>query len=167
MAERGSDPEAYLTEIDRRLRAIQGELEPGRARAAEPAPRRGRSGPLAAILRRSEPSERSEPSAAADPRPPLESSGGVVQQVRAMAELQGKLIAAIEDLLEVCERPAAASADEVTLSAGPFADTGSLRAFERALAELPGVLRVTVRGYEGTDRAIIDVELEPPPAGLT
>jgi len=47
----------------------------------------------------------------------------------------------------------------VTLNAGPFASIEALREFEAALSHLRGVREVTVRGYEGTDRAIIDVRL--------
>jgi hypothetical protein len=174
MSERGSDPETYLSQIDQQLRSIQGELQAGRARQAESA-RGGRTGPLATILGRSNPSApRRAPAARATPDqaeaadhgalPDPISPSGLVQQVRTMADLQTKLIAAIEDLLEAYEEAGTiALGGEVTLSVGPFADTGALRAFERALAELPGVHRVVVRGYEGEDRAIIDVDLESPP----
>jgi len=53
-------------------------------------------------------------------------------------------------------RPASAA---VTVSAGPFADLEALHEFEAALRRLRGVGGVTVRGYEGTDRAIMDVRL--------
>jgi hypothetical protein len=36
----------------------------------------------------------------------------------------------------------------------------ALRAFERAVSRLPGVREVAVRGYEGADRAIIEVRLD-------
>jgi hypothetical protein len=59
---------------------------------------------------------------------------------------------------------------EVTLSAGPFATLEALREFEQAVSSLPGVREVAVRGYEGSDRAIIEVRLrretpEPRPDG--
>jgi hypothetical protein len=47
----------------------------------------------------------------------------------------------------------------VPVVAGPFASIEALREFEVALSHLRGVREVTVRGYEGTDRAIIDVRL--------
>jgi hypothetical protein len=47
----------------------------------------------------------------------------------------------------------------VTLSAAPFASIEALHQFEAALSHLRGVREVTVRGYEGTNRAIIDVRL--------
>jgi hypothetical protein len=56
----------------------------------------------------------------------------------------------------------AASPGQVTVSAGPFASTEAVRGFERALAGMPGVREVEVRGYEGGDRAIVDVQLIDP-----
>ncbi len=50
----------------------------------------------------------------------------------------------------------------MTLSAGPFASIEALHEFEAALSHLRGVREVVVRGYEGTDRAIIDVQLDGP-----
>jgi hypothetical protein len=85
--------------------------------------------------------------------------------VRAMADLQAKLITAIEDLLEAYEGFAAGvpGGTELTLSAGPFANTAAVRAFERQLAALASVREVDVRGYEGEDRAVFHVELEHEP----
>jgi hypothetical protein len=51
-------------------------------------------------------------------------------------------------------------APDVTVAAGPFASLDALRAFELAVSRLPGVRDVAVRGYEGADRAIIEVRLE-------
>ncbi len=48
---------------------------------------------------------------------------------------------------------------DVTISAGPFTTVSAVREFERELAALPGVADVALRGYEGTDRAIIDVRI--------
>jgi hypothetical protein len=48
----------------------------------------------------------------------------------------------------------------LTLTAGPFASTESLREFERTLAGLPGVRDVALRGYEPANRAILEVQLE-------
>ncbi len=50
----------------------------------------------------------------------------------------------------------------VTLSAAPFASLEALHEFEQAVSRLPGVREVAVRGYEGTDRAIIEVRLDRP-----
>src|SRR5260221_272547 len=104
MPERRVDPDSYLIEIDRRLAAIQGELRPGQARPMEPPPRRGRSGPLAAILRRADPSEAAKPGEPVEPTAPGQSSesSALVAQLRAMSELQARLILAIEELVKVC-----------------------------------------------------------------
>ncbi len=175
MPERRADPDSYLTEIDRRLEAIQGELRAGQARAKEPPPRRGRSGPLAAILQRSERSAAAKPREPVEPGAPAEPSA-LVGQLRAMSELQARLMLAIEELLDLCESqireapraaPPSPSANELSLSAGPFAGTEAVRAFERELAELPSVRHVEVRGYEGVDHAVFVIELEresPPDA---
>jgi hypothetical protein len=50
---------------------------------------------------------------------------------------------------------------EVDVTAGPFSDIAALREFERALARLPGVRDVMVRGYKPGNRAILEVQLEP------
>jgi hypothetical protein len=50
-------------------------------------------------------------------------------------------------------------ASSIPVAAGPFPSTEDVRAFEAALASVPGVRGVTVRGYEGDDRAIFDVEI--------
>ena len=50
----------------------------------------------------------------------------------------------------------------MSVSAGPFASTEALRRFERSLQTLPEVRSVTVREYEGADRAIVDVHLSEP-----
>jgi hypothetical protein len=225
MSERGLDPESFLTEIDRRLRAIQDELRPGEAGSrrsppgqaaiwradadrSEPSPlgppsppRRGRSGPLAAILGRNrppaKPAKPAQPAEPAEPAPeaPAAPPGGpaaeaghaaaeaspappaaeLVEQVRALTRVQTDLLAASERLLEafaglIRDAPPpglfaptvpVAPRSGVSVSAGPFPDTEALREFERALSELQPVHSVTVRAYEGEDRAILDIELEP------
>ena len=59
-------------------------------------------------------------------------------------------------------RAAPAPVQEFSVSAGPFGSTEALRAFERALERIPEVREVEVRGYEGGDRAIVDVHLFEP-----
>jgi hypothetical protein len=182
MPERRADPDSYLAEIDRRLEAIEGELRAGEARPTEPPARRGRSGPLAAILGRTDRAAATRPPEPAEPVEPAEppargqsyESSALVAQLRAMSEQQARLIVAIEALLELREsqirdspsaaRPAA-TGNELSLSAGPFAGTEALHAFEHALADLPGVRQVEVRGYEGVDQAVFAIELdrESPP----
>jgi hypothetical protein len=62
--------------------------------------------------------------------------------------------------LAATEPPAiAAPVGELTISARPFATTGDVRWFLRTLLELPAVSEATVKGYEGDDRAIIEVRL--------
>ncbi len=56
-------------------------------------------------------------------------------------------------------RPERRRPPAVTVSAGPFTTTTALKEFERALSGLPGVRGVALRGYEGPDRAIIEVQL--------
>lgn len=79
--------------------------------------------------------------------------------------MSARLVASMRELLSgyelalthVSTRPAAPA---VTLAAGPFASVAVLEHFERALLSLPGVSGVTVRGYEGSDRAVLEVHLE-------
>ncbi len=53
------------------------------------------------------------------------------------------------------------SPSQVTVVAGPFARLETVRDFERTLGTLPDVASVQARGYEGGDRAILDVHLSP------
>jgi hypothetical protein len=162
MSERPPDSESYLTEIDRRLESIQGELQPGRVRPNQPPRRRGRAGPLAAILGRGTPRvEDPAPEARRQQQQPPAEPSTLEQEVRAIGELQERLISAIEGLVEAYEAPGGAEATEVTLKAGPFPDTAALRGFIERLAGLPGVEQVILRGFEGVDHAIVDVELGP------
>ncbi len=144
---------ARLVEMDRLLRDIQVELAPGR----EPAP------PLAVP---------NTPDAAVATAPPA--SDG--PQLQALTELSARLLASTRELLAGYERMLVPSASppapvrrparhrpdspDVTLSAAPFASLEALREFEQAVSRLPGVRAVTVRGYEGIDRAIIEVRLD-------
>ncbi len=81
-----------------------------------------------------------------------------------LSELQSSLVAATRDLLDGYERASVSASERptnrVTLSAGPFSSTESLRAFEQQLSRIPGVRDVGVRNYEGASRAIIEVELD-------
>jgi hypothetical protein len=169
-----------LVEIDRRLREIQAELAPGREPApafvpeapaapdeADPespqpdteSPRRGREGPLAAVLA----SRRGTNSA--PPDQPETPSDPVSRQIEQLAELQTSLLSSMTDVLGEFHRALAqfeGQGREITISAGPFGTLGQLREFERRLSGLAGVGEVTVRGYEGDDRAVIDVRLDGP-----
>jgi hypothetical protein len=103
------------------------------------------------------------------PAPALESG----DQVAVLTELTERLVASMRELLTGYERvlaprsarPAPAAPGPapptagVTLLAGPFPSIEALREFEAALSHVRGVSEVSVRGYEGTHRAIIDVRL--------
>jgi hypothetical protein len=101
------------------------------------------------------------------PPPPIPSPAlDTTHQVEALTELSERLVASMRELLAGYERvlatasrPARSEPAPVTLTAGPFASLDALREFEAALSDLPAVREVVVRGYEGTDRAIIDVRL--------
>lgn len=90
-------------------------------------------------------------------------------QIAALTELHAKLLSSMQELLTAYQDVLAhepgpgggvepSQPDGLGLSAGPFASTQALRAFEHALSRLPGVRDVAVRGYEGS-RAIFDVQL--------
>jgi hypothetical protein len=87
-----------------------------------------------------------------------------------LPELRDRLVESMQTLLGAyelslarlgvpAERPGPALVSAATVSAGPFASTGALADFERALAEIPGVREVAIRGFEEGDRAIVDVQL--------
>jgi hypothetical protein len=110
-----------------------------------------------------------------------EEASELVASLRELAGVHERLLDSMRGLLAAYERvlarslplprPAAAtspapaqatSPGHVTVSAGPFASTDAVRGFERTLAGMPGVREVEVRGYEGGDRAIVDVHLIDP-----
>src|SRR5437763_5771227 len=100
--------------------------------------------------------ERAPPEPSLRPQPPPPSPG-----VDASAQLSRRLLAALRELLEgydaLLSVPRRAS--DVSISAGPFSTTAALSEFERAVAGIPGVREVTLRGFEGSDRAILEVQL--------
>lgn len=184
---RAADLEAGLAEIDRRLRQIQEELLGGEPPPDPPsspgAKSPGRAGPLAAVLQRAAraapPPGDEAPSGAdrdaarrvQDARTQLDD---LERQLHALADLRDKLLASIRQLVDgyqaaaqvqpgasvhAGDDPAGHGAAELTVSAGPFASLEAVRSFQRALATLPGVRETSVRGYEGADRAIVDVRL--------
>jgi hypothetical protein len=159
----------HLAEMDRLLRDIQVELDP--EREAPPA------------LQAPPPPAQEAAPPPADPPPPVqppEPSG----QLQALGQLAARLLASMRELLDGYEqflvqipsvslpapaRPAAVArpspaprrdVPDVTVAAGPFVSVDALRAFEGAVSRLPGVREVAVRGYEGADRAIIEVRLD-------
>jgi hypothetical protein len=109
------------------------------------------------------------------PPPALPDTSELIAELRELTLAQERLLAATRELLasyadalaRAARAPAgaqrsAASPRELSVSAGPFLSTEALRDFERALGRLPEVSEVAVRGYEGEDRAIVDVHLFEP-----
>jgi hypothetical protein len=94
----------------------------------------------------------------------------VVDQLRGLATAHERLLRSTQQLLGVyegllsrLEPPASNPAvHEFSVSAGPFPNTEALHGFEQTLAQIPEVREVAVRGYEGGDRAIVDVQLFGP-----
>src|SRR5947209_5682533 len=145
--------------LPRRSSPPRSRNRPRPRRRRPPVEGRGREGPLAEILQHAH----REP-------PPAERPNGVqerlARQVEELTEMHAGLLAsifeAIEGLRGALSRMPRLSATEVTVSAGPFGTVEAVRAFEALLATLPGVRDVTLRGYEGEDRAVLDVELSAP-----
>jgi hypothetical protein len=181
-SERASTLGAHLEELDRLLYDVQAELVPDRdprpvlvrdavtmaipdppapPPPAPPAPPPPAPPPPAPPL----PEPSPPPPVPEPPPPPPPPEPALDQQIRVLTELSERLVASMRELLNGYERvlaPASRRHHEpagVTLNAGPFADIDALREFEAALSDFRGVREVTVRGYEGADRAIIDVRL--------
>jgi hypothetical protein len=161
-----SAPEARLVELDRLLRDIQAELAPDR----EPAPLLPDSPAVDGAAGPEDAPARGDVSASAAPPAPAPEP-----QLQALTALSARLVAAARELLAGYEqvlvgRPAPQptrrvarprpETPDVTLSAAPFESLEALREFERAVSGLPGVRDVVIRGYEGADRAIIEVRLD-------
>lgn len=161
--------DARLAEIDQRLRRIQ----TGLVTETGPEP----PAPQAAVPSRAELPPRVEV--------PEPGSSVVVAELRQLAVTQEGLLASMRQALSALEfvlgqasavaagsearspggaRPSAPgrSNASVTVTAGPFPSTEAVRGFAGALSGLPGVGEVEVRGYEGGDRAIVDVRLGEP-----
>jgi hypothetical protein len=175
---------AHLAEMDRLLHDVQVGLVPGR----EPSPPLAPQLPLESQPQRPlepqpplesqpqpppAPATGDEPARAAATAPPATDA----PQLQAFSELSARLLASTRELLAGYERVLVPSARphpppprrparhrpdsaDVTMAAGPFASLEALREFEQAVSRLPGVRDVAVRGYEGADRAIIEVRLD-------
>jgi hypothetical protein len=149
----------HLDDLDRLLRDVQAELRPEAGIPDPPPPPPMPDPPPPAPI----------PDPPPPPPPPTPALDAGRLQV--LAELAAHLLAATRELLAGYERvltptapppraPGARSAlPDATVSAGPFPSVEAVRDFEAALAGLPGVRDVAVRAYQGTDRAIIEVEL--------
>jgi hypothetical protein len=91
-------------------------------------------------------------------------------EIRDLLQLHERLLDSMRALVEAYESALTrlsspgegAAVREFTVAAGPFASTESLRKFERTLAAIPDVREVAIRGYEGEDRAIVDVRFHEP-----
>jgi hypothetical protein len=132
------------------------------------------------------PTEPPPPATAPAPPPSIPARSGATRPAPDVQVLTARLLASMRELLDGYEqvlvqprppdapRPAGARSasqprppatpqrvdPDLTMDAGPFASVEALNAFERSVAGLPGVRDVAVRGYEGTDRAIIEVRLD-------
>jgi hypothetical protein len=133
-----------LAEIDSRLKSIQSGL-------VESQPRVEPSRPVAPISRALP--VRVELASPVEQAPPAPASPPWAAELT--AQLRG-----LSEQLAVLSGPSAA---KLAVVAGPLANTGALHEFEHALAALPGVRTVELRGFEGGDRAILDVDLQPNP----
>ena len=162
--------DARLAEIDRRLRTIQTGL------ADEPAD----SAPPRHLTPEPVLPPRVELAEAVLPADPAPDDGELVSQLRSLAAEHERLLESLRALAQPHSAPAQphsapaqphgalaqperrvvpAAGPVVGLSIGPLASTDALRSFERALADLPGVATVELRGFEGGDRALLDVNL--------
>jgi hypothetical protein len=180
----------HLAEMDRLLREIQVELDPDReaAPALQAAPSQSQPPPASPHEppppppAPPAPPTHDAPDHGASTTPPESES-----QLLTLAELTAGLLASIRQLLNGYERvlvqirpdptpprptrpprPAATAQQPyrrppdpgVTVTAGPFRHLDAVHEFEEAVSRLPGVREVAVRGYEGSDRAIIEVRLD-------
>lgn len=80
-----------------------------------------------------------------------------------LTALQANLLSSMTDVLAEfqhtlaqMQQPASA---KLTVSAGPFTTIAAVHAFERDVARLPGVREVSLRGFEGDDQVVIEVQL--------
>jgi hypothetical protein len=134
-----SELDTRLAQIDRKLRAVQVALDPGREPAPSPEPAETHeAGLIPTAIHAKLVSAMGEL---------LDAYGWTLQQPPA-AELSHH----------------ARELQSGALSAGPFADIAAVRAFEHALLRIPGVREVVLRGYETENHAIFDVRLSAPNA---
>ncbi|HEY2260214.1 MAG TPA: hypothetical protein VGH45_10905 [Solirubrobacteraceae bacterium] len=160
--------DARLAEIDRRLGAIQSGLE-----AADPADL-----PVGSQTPE-KPQPPEAPGAELPPRvdvdlvpdavDPSQRADTLIAELRQLAAAHQRVLESTQELLAAYERALtslrpqdAQPVREFSVSAGPFHSTEALRGFEQTLAKIPAVRDVAVRGYEGGDRAIVDVHLIDP-----
>jgi hypothetical protein len=130
-------------------------------------PRAARAGPLASLLQRGARREQPAPEPPGEP-PPVPDPP--IADFGALTDIHLKLLSATHELLEAYQQTLTQisrgtgpserqGGTEVTLSAGPFSSIDAVRTFEHALATLPGVRDVAVRGYGSGNRVLIEVGL--------
>ncbi len=128
------------------------------APAEDYAEQRGRAGPLAALLQRSR--RRRDPP-----------EGQAQADLAALAQMHDQVLGAMRELIEAygvtlrrLSQEDAVPPLEVELSAGPFASTEAVHRFVAELSGLESVREVIVRGYEGENRALLELQLVTPSA---
>ena len=178
--------DARLAEIDRRLSTIQTGLVPDLSGTRSTPPTSLRLAATAELPQRVEVPEPEEPEPpshatpqaaglAASPARGLAGSpaAGLAElgaELRRIAAVQERLLASTSELVSAYElvlarlscAEAAPALQQFSVSAGPFPSTEALRRFEQTLSQIPEVREVSVRGYEGGDRAIVDVQMFGP-----
>ncbi len=173
-----------LAEMDERLRTIQAELsrDVGTPERAAPGtrPRRSQRAPRIfppqhpvdppvdpATATATPPPRESEPGTGAEPSEQatgVPAPGGDAARAARLEAMCARLMRATQELLSGYELAlghvsGGAEGSAVTLAAGPFSGVAALEHFQATLRRLPDVAGVTVRGYEGSDRAILEVQL--------
>jgi hypothetical protein len=131
--------------------------------------------------------EPGRPASTADPRVPRPEPTERLEALRALQAALAELEARVAEALSACRealaralQPAAGAERAIgpaagaepperglraaTVVAGPFRAIGEVRAFELALGELAPVEEVRLAGYEGEDRAVLEVRLRDPRA---
>ncbi len=134
------------------------DTEPPAAPAEDHPEQRGRSGPLAALLQRS---RRRRDLREDQP----------LGDLAALAQMHDQVLGAMRELIEAygvtlrrLSQEDMAPPLEVALSAGPFASTEAVQRFVAELLRLESVREVIVRGYEGENRALLELQLAVPSA---
>jgi hypothetical protein len=152
-----------LAEIDRRLRSIQSDLTPVDIEPPldiePPPPPLDREPPPPVPLRPAPTLVDATPLPVPSLAPEItELTARLVALTDAherLLELHRELLSQYADMLE----RRAAETTTLAVTAGPFSTTAAVRAFEDALAALPGVSGVAVREFTGDDRVQVDVRL--------
>jgi hypothetical protein len=162
-----SELDARLAEIDRRLQEIQAGLAPDIAPPAaesvdapagtpphdDPPPAHAsspRSGPLATLLARTR-RRRTDADA---------------EEFATLVQMHNGLLEAVGELVQLLgsrgDDPVAQPGPGGLVSVGPFHDPRQVENFVLTLAALEPVHEATLVGYEGADRALIEVQLSGP-----